>query len=368
MIEKLGIVGGGQLGRMMVPPAKSLGLEVTVLEAGMNSPAAQVGAEQIVAPITDPDGITELAERSDVVTWEIEHVGIDALIALQNEGHNIQADPNTLKIIQDKLTQKDFLTSIGVPVAPYSSELSDDNFLGGGPFVVKSRQGGFDGRGNLVVDSFDDPRIAETFGDKLTYAEQIISFDKELSVIAARDTQGNIKTYPTVETIHENNICHTVICPAEISPELAKDADEIAQLTLKHLSGAGVFAIEMFAVGDRVLVNEIAPRVHNSGHHTIESNITSQFEQHVRAVTGLPLGETEQIAPAAAMVNILGTKEGPLDRTGLEKIAALPDTHVHFYGKTPRLARKIGHITSLATTREEALDTATKARGYLKEL
>ncbi len=368
MNEKIGIIGGGQLGRMMTVPAKELGFHVTVVEKDTNCPAAQVGANVIKAPITDTLAIDQLASESDVTTWEIEHIPADELIELDNAGFNIQSDPATLAIIQDKLVQSHFLAQRGIPVAPFSETLDEDEFLGGGPFVVKSRKGGYDGRGNLVVESLDDPRIVEQFGDDPVYVEQKLAFDKELAVVAARDVQGNIAVYPVVETIHENNICHTVISPAEIDPELRKQAEDLAHETLSHLNGAGIFAIEMFAIGDNVLVNEIAPRVHNSGHVTIESSQTSQFEQHIRAITGLPLGSVEQVAPSAVMVNILGTKDGALDRTGLDKALSLPDTHVHFYGKTPRPARKIGHITTLAATSAEALETATEARSYFTNL
>jgi 5-(carboxyamino)imidazole ribonucleotide synthase len=368
MIEKIGIIGGGQLGRMMVPPAKELGFQVTVVESNEDCPAAQVGAEVIKAKITDEDAIEQLVVESDVTTWEIEHIPTELLIELRGAGHNIQADPATLAIIQDKLVQSQFLSDIHVPVAPFSETLDESQFIGGGPFVVKSRRGGYDGRGNLVVDSLDDPRIKEQFGDHPVYVEQKLEFDKELSVLAARDMEGHIAMYPVVETKHEDNICHTVTSPAQVDPWIREQAEDIARHTLEHLNGAGMFAIEMFVVGDNVLVNEIAPRVHNSGHLTIEASKTSQFEQHIRAVTGLPLGSTEQVAPAAAMVNILGTKTGPLDRTGLKSAVALPDTHIHFYGKTPRLARKIGHITTLAATHEEALETANQARDYLINL
>jgi 5-(carboxyamino)imidazole ribonucleotide synthase len=349
---------------MLVPPAKELGFQVTVLEKSGDCPAGQVGAGVIMGQITDEDKIEQLVNQSDVTTWEIEHIPANYLYVLQDAGHNIQADPETLMIIQDKFMQSQFLDECGIPVAPFSGTLDEDRFEGGGPFVVKSRRGGYDGRGNLVVDHLDDPRIQGQFGSTPVYVEQKLDFNKELSVLAARDMKGNIAVYPVVETIHKNNICHTVISPAAISPHLREQAHEIAWETISHLGGAGMFAIEMFAVGDDVLVNEIAPRVHNSGHLTIEAHKTSQFEQHIRAITGLPLGSTGQTAPAAVMVNILGTQEGPLDRTGLELAVALPDTHIHWYGKTPRLARKIGHITTLAATIDEALGTARQARDY----
>lgn len=351
--EKIGIIGGGQLGRMLTPPALELGFEVTVLENDEKCPAAQVGAHVLKAKLTDGDAIKRLVEISDVTTWEIEHIPAEVLVDLYNTGENIQSDPNTLLMIQDKVRQKKFLASHGIPVAPFSDTLDESKFVGSGPYVVKSRKGGYDGRGNLVVSSLDDPAITAKFGETDVYAEQAVQFIKELSVIAARDIHGAIELYPVVETIHENNICHTVMSPSDIHPLAEVRAKELAREVMTHLQGAGVFAIEMFATADNeVMVNEIAPRVHNSGHLTIEANNTSQFEQHIRAITGLPLGSTDRHVGAAAMVNILGTREGLLDRTGLA--AALAPVHgvstnVHFYGKTPKPARKIGHIT--ATTK-----------------
>jgi phosphoribosylaminoimidazole carboxylase PurK protein len=368
MIERIGIVGGGQLGRMMVPPAQELGFQVTVVETSRDAPAVQVGAELIRAPINDEEAIERLVEQSDVTTWEIEHIPANKLAELQDAGHNIQADPATLLIIQDKLIQSEYLSTVGIPVAPFSETLDESQFLGNGPYVIKSRKGGFDGRGNLVVDSLDDSRISEKFGDTDIYVQEKLEFEKELAVIAARDCQGNIVVYPVVETVHEDNICHTVTSPAQVAAPIHKKAEELARETLRHLNGAGVFAIEMFLVNGELIVNEIAPRVHNSGHLTIEASKTSQFEQHVRAITGLPLGSTEQTAPAAVMVNILGSRTGPIDRSGIDRIASEPDTKLHLYGKTPRLARKIGHITTLAATVEEARQIAQRSRNYLHNL
>ncbi len=368
-IETIGIIGDGQLGRMLTTPALNLGFNVVVIgTGGENSPASQVGAFQLSeSGLYDGDAINGLLNISDVVTWEVEHIGFGTLIAALDQGYNIQPSPHTLKWIKDKLTQKQKLEAANIPVAPYSGELDESNFTGGGPFMVKAREGGFDGRGNLLVPSLDDPRILKQFGDSPVYVEQIVDFKKELSVVAARDMAGRTALYPTVETIHEDSICHTVISPAQIDPELHQQSEEIAHKTMKLIEGAGVFAIEMFVDGnDQVLVNEIAPRVHNSGHHTIESNTTSQFEQHIRAITGMPLGPVDQIVDYAVMVNILGNIESDkIDRTGLDQVLALPNTHPHFYGKTPRPQRKIGHITSLGTDLREVRNNAEQARRFL---
>lgn len=364
-IEKIGIVGGGQLGRMLTQAAIPMGYEVMVTDPAENSPAFQVGAEQIEAALTDTEAIGYLASQTDVLTWEIEHIPAEYLISLANHGYDVQSSPETLAIIQDKLIQKLFLQSHGIPVAPFSGLLDEELFIGGGPYVVKTRRGGYDGRGNLVVDSLDDPAIVDTFGDKELYVEQAVVFEKELAIVAARDKEGNIVTYPTVETIHKNNICHIVRSPAPVDPDILKEADDVARATLQHLEGAGIFAIELFLVNGEILVNEIAPRVHNSGHLTIEANETSQFQQHIRAITGMPLGSTEMTAPAAVMINILGQRDEPMNDGGVSDVEKMPGTTVNLYGKAPRPARKIGHITVLADTLAEAEATAITARNSL---
>lgn len=370
MIEKIGILGGGQLGRMLTQAAHPLGYEVTVLEALPGCPAAQVGAQQIVGSIQDPDAIQQLVKTSDVTTWEIEHINAGALKLMAATGYNIQPSPETLETIQDKYSQKCFLESNSLPVADFKL-IPNDTYLDiakdrlGTDMIIKSSLGAYDGRGNLAYSGQTVDHLKEILGPDI-YAEKRIDFEKELSVIAARDTYGNVEVYPAVETVHKNSICHTVTAPAEISPELEYNAREIAFETLRHLGGAGIFAIEMFATDNEVIINEIAPRVHNSGHHTIEANETSQFEQHIRAITGMPLGSTRMRTAAAAMINILGTREEPLSRGGLEKVLALPDTHPHFYGKSSRAARKIGHITVLGDNMEHVKQTAQRAREALE--
>lgn len=375
MIEDIGIVGGGQLGRMLTEAAHPLGYRVTVVEASPDCPANKAGADQIMGGLKDADAIRQLAEQTDVVTWEIEHIDTGVLKELAEEGYNVQPSPSTLAVIQDKYTQKQMLIKAGLPVAeslPLANHESDSQRTShldeivrtlGGAVILKTKTGGYDGRGNLLFDG-NYGRVDEVLGSDWSniYAERIVPFEKELSVIAARDIRGNIAVYPTAETVHKDNICHTVVTPAGIRPELIADAQEIAQETLKQLEGAGIFAIEMFATEDDIIISEIAPRVHNSGHHTIEANVTSQFEQHIRAITGMPLGSTAMRVPAAAMINILGQREEPLTREGMDRVLTLPDTHPHFYGKSSRKARKIGHITVLGSSVEEVLRTANQAR------
>ncbi|HEV2403120.1 MAG TPA: 5-(carboxyamino)imidazole ribonucleotide synthase [Candidatus Saccharimonadales bacterium] len=367
---RVGIVGGGQLGRMLTDAALPLGFAVTVIDPVENCPAAQAGAEQIQASLKDPDAIRSLASRTDVVTWEIEDIDVTALEGLPTA---VEPSPYTLGTIQDKLRQKRMLVRAGLPVAAFMdldpNRLDRDvdmAFKAFGAVIIKARTGGYDGRGNMSVRPDNSQGIFDRFGDTQLYVERLVPFQKELAVIVARDVLGNIAQYPVVETIHENNICHLVLAPAGIDPRIRADAEEIAHETAGHLDGAGVFAIEMFLTdGDELLINEIAPRVHNSGHHTIEANATSQFEQHIRAITRLPLGSTEMISPAA-MINILGERNGPVALRGLGRVLSLPGTHVHLYGKEPtKMERKMGHIVVISDDVEEARVIALKARREL---
>lgn len=231
--------------------------------------------------------------------------------------------------------------------------------------LMKAKHGAYDGRGNMVVRSTDDVRkVLLAFDGRELYAEGFVPFTKELAVVVARSVHGDIAVYPPVETIHVRNICEQVLAPASVEHGIALKATRLAHEVAALLGGAGVFGIEMFLTkGGEVLVNEIAPRVHNSGHHTIEWSRTSQFEQHVRAITGLPLGSVDVTAPAAVMINILGERDGPTELTGLNKALVVPQVAVHMYGKSPtKVDRKMGHITATGKTTAEAQKRAQKAR------
>lgn len=370
--NRIGIVGGGQLGRMLTSAAHELGYRVSVVEKGPDCPAAQVGAEQIEGTIQDRDAILELGSRVGVLTWEVEHINVDAVEEAAETGANVEPSPLSLRIIKDKLEQKKYLRKGGVPLGPFlpvrdaqSLQFAHSVFNNG--FMLKQRTTGFDGRGNRLVDEpvrWND--LDEAFKVPGLYAEELVDFEKELSVVIARDKDGAVMPFPIVETIHKDSICHIVSAPAQIDSAAEMQAYAVAHQTVSQFEGAGVFAVEMFLTRQgNILVNEVAPRVHNSGHHTIEANVTSQFEQHIRAVTGLPLGSTEMVKPAAVMINILGQQEGPLVLDGLAEALAYKDAHVHLYGKQPRPARKIGHITVRANSVDEAKDIAIKARKEL---
>ena len=361
----IGIVGGGQLGRMLTKAALPLGFKVIVLDPNENCPAKQVGAKQITGAWDDKEALQQLADQSDFITCETEHFDITAL----GSAPHVNPLPQTVGMIQDKFRQKHFLQQAGIPVADFV-EITDAASAGeafeefGSKMLLKSRLGAYDGRGNAVINSAEDiTRAMKSLGDKL-YAEKFVPFKKELAVMVARDLQSNVATYPVTETIHERNICVETLTPADISSGLAQQAEQFAKDVAEHLEGAGVFGIEMFLTDDdKILVNEIAPRVHNSGHYTIEACETSQFEQHIRAVTGMELGPTDLKVPAAVMINILGERDGPTTVKGLEEAEAIPDTAVHLYGKSPtKIDRKMGHITATGQTLEEARERAGQAR------
>lgn len=366
----IGIIGGGQLGRMLTLAAKPLGFDVIVVNPAPNSPAAQVGAEEIVADLYDQKALNELAERADFITIEIEHMDAGALEIIAAMGTPVNPAPTTIAIIQDKLWQKQLLRKAGVAVVDFVEIKNADDAhqtlkLFGGRMLLKTRTGAYDGRGNRVIKKESEIKNAmKDFGDTPLYAEKFVPFTKELAVLVARDMKGRIVVYPPVETIHKNNICHEVLSPAPIRRKYLKSALQLAYKTAQLLQGAGVFAVEMFLTKDgKVLVNEIAPRVHNSGHHTIEANYTSQFEQHIRAITGLPLGDPRMQVPAAVMINILGERNGDVKIKGDDKVLAKSHVHLHLYGKGPtKQERKMGHITATGKTLAEARKKARIAR------
>jgi len=349
MAKRLGIIGGGQLGMMITEAAKNLSdmiSEITVLDPTENCPAAQAGAKQIVGDFKDELVILKLAEQSDIITYEIESGNTDVLSKLKAE---IEPSPSTLGVIQDKLSQKTFLSENELPVSQFYEITSLDDLREkikdlGLPVLLKSRRDAYDGRGNFKITSSDEIEKAyQHFDGKSLMVEKFVNFKMEVSVIAARNTKGDIAIYPLVENIHENNILKMTIAPARVSDDVISNAGEIAKKTMEVLKGAGVFGIEMFIDQDnKILINEIAPRVHNSGHHTLQSCKTSQFEQHLRAILGLELGSTD-LVHKTVMCNILGPDgfEGKYKPVQLEK----DDTYLKMYGKdVSKPQRKLGHF------------------------
>jgi len=349
MKKRLGIIGGGQLGMMITEAARNLSdeiSEITVLDPTENCPAAQVGAKQIVGDFKDKDAIVKLAEQSDIITYEIESGNTDVLSKLKAD---IEPSPSTLGIIQDKLSQKKFLSENGLPVSQFYEIASLDDLRErinelGLPVLLKARRDAYDGRGNFKITSPDEVEKAyQYFDGKSLMIEKFVNFKMEVSVVAARNTKGEIATYPLVENIHEDNILNMTIAPARVSDDVIRNAGEIAKKTMQVLNGAGVFGIEMFVdQNNEILINEIAPRVHNSGHHTLQSCKTSQFEQHLRAILGLDLGSTD-LVHKTVMYNILGPDgfEGKYKPVKLEN----DGVYLKMYGKDiSKPQRKLGHF------------------------
>jgi len=347
--KRLGIIGGGQLGMMITEAAQNLNdeiSEITVLDPTENCPAAQAGAKQIIGDFKDKDAIVKLAEQSDIITYEIESGNTDVLSKLKAV---IEPSPSTLSIIQDKLSQKKFLSKNGLPVSQFYEIVSLDDLHEkinelSLPVLLKARRDAYDGRGNFKITSPDEVEKAyRHFDGKSLMVEKFVNFKMEVSVIAIRNTKGEIATYPMVENIHEDNILKITIAPARVSDDVIRNAGEIAKKTMQVLNGAGVFGIEMFIdQNNKILINEIAPRVHNSGHHTLQSCKTSQFEQHLRAILGLDLGSTD-LVHKTVMYNILGPDgfEGKYKPVQLEK----DGVYLKMYGKNvSKPQRKLGHF------------------------
>ncbi|CEG72397.1 Putative Phosphoribosylaminoimidazole carboxylase [Rhizopus microsporus] len=355
--QKVGILGGGQLGRMMIEAASRLNLQVTILDAPVDAPAKQIESTQahIHGAFNDADKIRELASKVDVLTVEIEHVDADVLAEIEREG-KVRVCPSafTVKTIQDKYNQKKHLQSHGIPVADYvetadaqAVKAAGDKF--GYPLMLKSKTMAYDGKGNYAVKSESDIEAAvKALSKTPLYAEKWAPFVKELAVMVVRRANGEVRSYPVVETIHKNSICHLVIAPAQISGDVAKKAQLIAENAIKTFPGAGIFGVEMFLLENgEILLNEIAPRPHNSGHYTIEACETSQFENHMRAILDMPLGSTTMKVPASIMVNILGSSSDMEECYKPCHAALLADgATIHLYGKKEcRAGRKMGHIT-----------------------
>jgi 5-(carboxyamino)imidazole ribonucleotide synthase len=373
MKHRIGIVGGGQLGRMLGFAAKKMGFVVTVIDPTPNSPAGQVVDEQIVANVKDEKAIRQLAKKSDYLTFEVELANAEILEELSKEGIEVHPSAKTLIIIKDKFAQKEFLSKAGIPVAESIAVENKEDILAAAkkfkyPFLLKARFDAYDGRGNALIKKPSDIEtgMKKLEGRKL-YVEKFVPFVKEVAVMVARSTTGEIKTYPVVETIHKNNICHLVLAPAPVNTATQKKAQNLAKKVMQNLKGAGVFGIEMFVTkSNKVIINEIAPRVHNAGHFSMEACVTPQFEQHIRAITGMPLGNTEMIVPAAVMINILGERQGTAEIKGLTEVLKMPNVAVHIYGKAEtKIERKMGHITVIGDNLDKVKKTAQRVRAQL---
>jgi 5-(carboxyamino)imidazole ribonucleotide synthase len=366
--HRVGIVGAGQLARMMAQAAIPLGIELTLLAASADDGAAKVVPNIVVGPPDDPDRIRELAARVDVVTFDHELVDPDLLDALVAEGHDVQPPPHVMRLAQNKRLQRQMVDDAGLPGPAWTpvGHVSDVERIAaehGWPVVLKAIRGGYDGRGVWVVEGRDVAAEvvsgADASGTELL-AEAHQPLDGELAVLVARSPAGECRVYPATETVQRDGICHELHVPARFGPDVSREAEAIAVRIAERIGSTGMLAIEFFVVDDHVLINELAPRPHNSGHWTIEGAEVSQFEQHLRAVLDWPLGETSMVAPAAVTRNLLGPDDGdPFARIPLA--IGRSGAHIHWYGKESRPGRKIGHVTARADSAAEAEASATAA-------
>lgn len=367
---RIGILGGGQLGRMISQKSLDFGLELHIMDAA-NSPSSSNTKHFTEGNIRDYDDVVAFGKDLDVLTIEIENVNVPALYELEKQGVKVFPQPKVIELIQDKGLQKQFYERIGVPTAPYlllesEKELeSNQSFL---PAMQKLRKGGYDGKGvQKITDSND---FAVAFKEP-SVLEQFVDLDKELSVIVARNEKGETKAFPTVEQEFndEANLVEFLFTPASVNEQIEAEAKEMAMKIITELDMIGLLAVEFFLDKEgKLFVNEIAPRPHNSGHQTIEGNFTSQFEQHLRAISNLPLGDTGIILPAV-MINLLGEKgsEGITAYEGMDKILSMRGVYPHLYGKkTCKPFRKMGHVTVISEELSEAQRIAREVKTIFK--
>ena len=374
----LGILGGGQLGRMTLQAASRLGIDVVIAERFADSPAARLTSSSIVFANgwDDPPRLDELSRQCKVVTLESEFVDWRVLEALHARGVEVRPTPACIGVVQDKLLQKQALARAELPVPTFEAidtpaQLRRAGEELGWPVMLKARRDGYDGHGNVLVrtpDEAEDACARLGWPERALYAEAFVEFERELATMVIRGLDRSIVQYPIVETVQdpELHICREVIAPAELPDNIADHARDIARGAIEAVDAIGALGVEMFLLKDgQVVINELAPRPHNSGHYTIEACWTSQFENHVRAVFGVPLGDPNLRAPGAAMVNLLGSGSSPLGP--IEDALRVSNAFVHVYGKVDnRLGRKMGHVTALGASPAEALEAARKAATRIK--
>jgi 5-(carboxyamino)imidazole ribonucleotide synthase len=366
----VGVLGGGQLGRMLIEAAGPLNVRLAVLDPSASAPCSEVAHTFTSGDFADFDAVVNFGKEKDVLTVEIEHVSVPALYALQAEGIKVYPRPQLLEIVQDKGLQKLFFEQHQIPTARFALFNNGQEAVAafGAQCVLKLRKGGYDGRGVQVVKNND---TAQNLFDAPVVAEEAVQIDKELSVIVSRNEQGECAVFPSVEMLFnpEANLVELLFSPAQISEALEHEARTLALKTAAAFELTGIMAVEMFLTkSGQLMVNEVAPRPHNSGHHTIEANITSQYQQHLRAILNLPPGDTSLRCPAA-MINVLGEKghNGPVLYQGIDKVLEYSGAYIHLYGKSDtKPYRKMGHITALGDTVGAAVQKAKQAGEQLK--
>ena len=370
---KMGVIAGGQLGKMLIQEASKWDISTYVLDPDEGCSARNVASVYVKGDFTDFDTVYEFGKLVDILTFELENVNIEALQKLKSEGHQIAPDPDILALIQDKGLQKEFYSKHNIPTSPFiccENEEEITQAIQGGkltyPFVQKVRKGGYDGHGVSLINSSNDTLL---YGASMI--EGKVDIDKEIAVIAARNSTGEVRCFPAVEMTFndQTNLVEEIFCPANITQDQVQEAESLAVEIIEKLDMIGLLAIEFFIDKEgKILINEVAPRPHNSGHHTIDSVVTSQLEQQLRAILGLPLGSTE-LTSSSVMLNLLGEPgyEGQVYYEGFSECLAIDGVKIHLYGKkNTRPSRKMGHVTILSATVEDALEKANKVKSIIK--
>jgi 5-(carboxyamino)imidazole ribonucleotide synthase len=374
--KKIGILGGGQLGKMLCIAAAPLDFKTYILEKEADCPAAPYAFGTQTGSFAHYDDVLAFGQDKDIVTIEIEHVNTDALRALRDMGKAVHPNPDALDLIKDKGLQKQFYAQNNIPTMPFALYNSADDLRAAVkegrqrlPFVQKTRTAGYDGKGVAVIRTHED--LASKLLEGACLAEEMADMEMEIAVIAARNPSGEVRVFPAVEmAFHpEANLVEMLVCPARIGPLVEAQAEALAEQVIAAFDVCGLLAVEMFLLrSGELVVNEVAPRPHNSGHHTIDTAITSQFQQHLRAICDLPLGDTAQVRPAV-MLNVLGEPghKGPVHYEGADACLAEPGVYLHLYGKAHTAPfRKMGHITVAAHTVDAAVALAQKVKGWVK--
>ena len=367
---KIGILGGGQLARMILEAGHKYGFEFHILSKEENSPAGKITKFETSGDWNDEECLKRFSENCDVITLENEFIDYQKIKFLEDTGIEVYPSSGIIELIQDKLIQKKYLKQNGIPVAEFAEVNSKEEILkfiseNSYPVVLKSRTMGYDGKGNFTIKSDGD--IKEAF-DILSergklMCESFVTFEKEIATQVVRNKSGEVKVYTVVETIQKDHICNTVIASKNLFKNIRDEVESIAKKIVTDLNYVGVMGIEMFLVQEKIIVNELAPRVHNSGHYTIEACHTSQFENHTRAILNYPLGNTEMINENAVMINILGERNGKAELKNANKILQNKNIHLHIYGKENTIiGRKMGHITVTGNELQKVKETAEKAR------
>lgn len=366
---RIGILGGGQLGRMLLQKAADYDLNIAVLDPDPDAPCKHLVREFTCGSFKDFDTVYSFGKKCDLITIEIEHVNVDALEKLESEGVMVYPQARIIRLVQDKGAQKLFYRDHDIPTADFELAGSKSEVKRAFPFIMKTRTGGYDGKGVVRIDNADDLRNKGF--DSPSVIEELIPFEKEIAVIVARRANGETCAFPVVEMEFnpEANLVEFLFAPAAIDPSIAESAREIALKIIGALEMVGLLAVEMFLTRDgKIFVNEIAPRPHNSGHHTIEANVTSQYEQHLRAILNWNLGNTAILQPSV-MINLLGEKgySGPVKYENFEMAQKEGDVHIHLYGKKEtRPFRKMGHVTITAAKLEDAKNIARSVQKLIK--